>query len=97
MCVYDEHPLAGQDIKYRAHHCWSRYKTPFDEKNNQFITNYQCVSYLLKNTTIPSEYYLQYPVNTTYNRGQLSFGLSNPTIQQKKIVCDSILNKTFIP
>ena len=31
MCVYDEHPLAGQDIQYRAPDSWSRYTTPFDK------------------------------------------------------------------
>ena len=35
--------------------------------NNRLMTYYQPVCYFLKNTTIPFEYYLQYPVNTTYN------------------------------
>ena len=31
VCVYDEHPLAGQEIQYWAPHNRSRYTTPFDE------------------------------------------------------------------
>ena len=31
VCVYGEHPLAGQDIQSRASNSWSRYTTPFDE------------------------------------------------------------------
>ena len=31
ISVYDEHPLAGQDIQYRASDGWSRYTTPFDD------------------------------------------------------------------
>ena len=48
MCVYDEHPIAGQDLQYQAPVSQSRYSTPFDEiiKNNKLITYYQCVSYL---------------------------------------------------
>ena len=37
------------------------------------ITYYLPVCYFLKNTTIPWEYYLQYPVNTTYNNGSEQF------------------------
>ena len=36
--------------------------------NNQLITYHLPVRYFLKNTTIPWEYYLQYSVNTTYNK-----------------------------
>ena len=32
--MYDEHPLAGQDIQYWAADSGSRYTTPFDEHNN---------------------------------------------------------------
>ena len=41
MCVYDEHPLAGRDIQYRASHSRSRYTTPFDEikSNVEHINN----------------------------------------------------------
>ena len=38
MCVYDEHPLAGQDIQYRAPDSQSRYTTPFDEILKQCVT-----------------------------------------------------------
>ena len=31
-CVYDEHPLAGQEIQYRAPNSRSRYTTPFEQK-----------------------------------------------------------------
>ena len=31
MCVYNEHPLAGRDIQYRAPNSRSRHTTPFDE------------------------------------------------------------------
>ena len=31
MCVYDEHPLAGREIQYRAPDSQSRYTTPFNE------------------------------------------------------------------
>ena len=59
--VYDEHPLAGWDIQYRATASQS--------------------SYLLKNTIILCEKYLQYPVNTTYNK-HLTSGLFNSWIIQ---------------
>ena len=55
LCLYYEHPLAGRDIQYRAPDSWSRYTTPY---NDQLITYYLCVHYLLR---------IQYPVNTTYN------------------------------
>ena len=31
ICEYDEHPIAGRDIQYRAPDSWSRYTTPFNE------------------------------------------------------------------
>ena len=31
ICVYDEHPITGQDIQYRAPDSRSRYTTPLDE------------------------------------------------------------------
>ena len=31
ICVYDEHPIAGQDIQCRAPNSRSRYITPFDD------------------------------------------------------------------
>ena len=31
ICVYNEHPIAGQDIQCRAPYSRSRYTTPFDE------------------------------------------------------------------
>ena len=31
MCVYDEHPLAGRDIQYRAPDNRSRYTLPSDK------------------------------------------------------------------
>ena len=37
------------------------------QNNNQLITYCEPVCYFLKNTTIPWEYYLKYPVNTIYN------------------------------
>ena len=30
ICVYDEHPIAGGDIQYRAPDSQSGYTTPFD-------------------------------------------------------------------
>ena len=52
ICVYEEHPIAGRDIQYRAPDSRSIY-------NKQLITYYQHVSYLLR--------ILQNPVNNTYN------------------------------
>ena len=31
ICVYDEHPIAGRDIQYRAPDSRSRYATPLDD------------------------------------------------------------------
>ena len=31
ICVYDEHPIAGQDIQFRAPDSRSRHTTPFDD------------------------------------------------------------------
>ena len=31
ICVYDEHPIAGQDMQCWAPDSRSRYKTPFDD------------------------------------------------------------------
>ena len=33
ICVYDEQPIAGQDIQYQAPDSQSRYTAPFDEDN----------------------------------------------------------------
>ena len=33
ICVYDEHPIAGGDIQYRAPDCQSRYTKSFDDSN----------------------------------------------------------------
>ena len=37
ICVYDEHPIAGQDIQFREPDSWSKYTTPFD--NIIILTN----------------------------------------------------------
>ena len=59
ICVYDEHLISGRDIQYRAPDSQSEYTTSFDD-NNQLITYYLRVHYLLR--------IQQYPVNNTYNK-----------------------------
>ena len=57
---------------------------------NQLLTSYQHVCYLLKNTTIPCEYYLHYPVHTTYNN------VSNPLKLVHIKLCKFKFQITFI-
>ena len=61
--------------------------------NIQLITYYQCVRYLLKNTTIPCEYYVQYMAwnyfgenNTPLQRNGIA---ANPKIGVKNKKCNS--------